>query len=221
MEEDKIECIMRLEEEQQSSGVPFQSLERLGLHSLPNLIGLFKWEAVAAPLPRGTFSCLQVLSISGCDKIKKVFPPCLVHNFHNLQFLNLRDCGQIEEIIEDDKNEGADITLPRLKKLFLQNLSQVKSICKGKMICNSIGYIRLEGIKNIKEFPLYFPLLDGQLSHPPCLRTIQIDREEKEWWESLEWPHHNAKNVLQHLVKFQFNDKGTPGMYFWNKERNA
>ncbi|CAA3024469.1 probable disease resistance At5g63020 [Olea europaea subsp. europaea] len=203
MVEDKLECIMRLEEEQQSSGVPFQSLERLNLTQLQNLIGLFKWEAVAAPLPPGTFSCLGRLSIRRCDKIKKVFAPCLVRNFHNLQFLYVEDCAQMEEIIEDDKNERADITLPRLKALFLFNLPQVKSICKGKMICNSIEYIWLDGIKNIKEFPLYLPLLDdGQLSHPTRLRTILIHREEKEWWESLEWPHHNAKNVLQHLVKF-------------------
>ncbi|KAL2506358.1 Uncharacterized protein Adt_21979 [Abeliophyllum distichum] len=40
--EDKIECIMRLssEEEQQSRGVPFQSLEDLSLYGLPNFIGL-------------------------------------------------------------------------------------------------------------------------------------------------------------------------------------
>ncbi|KAL2529244.1 putative disease resistance protein [Forsythia ovata] len=40
--EDKIECIMRLssEEEQQSRGVPFQSLEDLPFYGLPNFIGL-------------------------------------------------------------------------------------------------------------------------------------------------------------------------------------
>ncbi|CAA3021149.1 probable disease resistance At5g63020 [Olea europaea subsp. europaea] len=204
--EDKIECIMRLEEEQQSSGVPFQSLERLELEWLPNFIGLFKWEAVAAPLPPGTFSCLRRLSIYECGKIKKVFPQSLVHDFHNLEHFAVHNCAQMEEIIEDDKNEGADIALPRLKRFCLTNMPQVKSICKGKMICYSIQYIRLGGIKNIKEFPLYLPLLDdGQLSHPPSLPTIRIDREEKEWWESLKWPHHNAKNVLQRLVEFELD----------------
>ncbi|CAA3024465.1 probable disease resistance At5g63020 [Olea europaea subsp. europaea] len=205
MMEDKLECIMRLEEEQKSRGVPFQSLERLDLTELRNLIGLFKWEAVVAPLPPGTFSCLQSLDIYECGKMKKVFPQSLVHNFHNLEELYVVDCAQMEEIIEDDKNEGADITLPRLKVFCLSNLPQVKSICKGKMICDSIQHIWLGGIKNIKEFPLYLPLLDdGQLSHPPSLRTIAMKINAKKWWESLEWPHHNAKNVLQHLVKFEF-----------------
>ncbi|CAA3024468.1 probable disease resistance At5g63020 [Olea europaea subsp. europaea] len=202
--EDKIECIMRLEEEQQSRGVPFQSLERLDLTELPNLIGLFKWEAVAAPLPHGTFSCLRWLRIRGCHKIKKVFPQSLVHNFHNLEYLDVQDCAQMEEIIEDDENEGADITLPRLKSFYLKNLPQVKSICKGKMLCDSIENITLGGIKNIKEFPLYLPLLDGQLSPPSRLALIHVIGD-KEWWKSLEWPHHNAKNVLQHLVKFELD----------------
>ncbi|CAI9773416.1 unnamed protein product [Fraxinus pennsylvanica] len=103
-DEDKIECIMR-----SSTGVPFQSLERLELYDLPNLIGLFKWEAVA-PLPPGTFSSLIELSIEGCGKIKKLFLQSLVHNFHNLQSLSVWDCVQMEEIIEDDNNEGADIS---------------------------------------------------------------------------------------------------------------
>ncbi|CAA3024466.1 probable disease resistance At5g63020 [Olea europaea subsp. europaea] len=218
MAEDKIECITRLEEEQQSRGVPFQSLKRLHLMELPNLIGLFKWEAVAAPLPRGTFSCLRWLDICGCHKIKKVFPQSLVHNFHNLEHLGVGNCAQMEEIIEDDKNEGADITLPRLKTFYLENLPQVKSICKGKMICDSIESVSLGDIKNIKEFPLYLPLLDGQLSPPSRLASIYVTGD-KEWWESLEWPQHNAKNVLQRLVRFQID--GTPGMYFWNKEWNA
>ncbi|CAI9773422.1 unnamed protein product [Fraxinus pennsylvanica] len=198
--EDKIECIMRLENEQQSStGVPFQSLKTLYMSGLPNLIGLFKWEAVA-PLPPGTFSSLEELSIVRCDKIKKLFPQSLVHNFHNLQVLAVEDCEQMEEIIEDDNNEGADITLPKLKVLELENLPQLKSICRGKMICDSIESIYLGGIDNVKELPLNLPLLHGQLSPPPRLQEIQIHVDDEEWWESLEWDHHNAKNVLQPLV---------------------
>ncbi|CAI9777629.1 unnamed protein product [Fraxinus pennsylvanica] len=194
-EEDKIECIMRLEEE--FSWVPFQSLESLTLSGLPNLIGLFKWEAVV-PLPPGTFSCLSELSIYRCGKIKKLFPQSLVHNFRNLELLFLEDCLQMEEIIEDDNNEGADITLPMLKKLTLRHLPQVKSICKGKMICDSIEEIHLRGTKNIKKLPLYLPFLHGQRSPPPRLRTIKIGAGgDKEWWESLD-----ANNVLQPVVQY-------------------
>ncbi|CAI9773421.1 unnamed protein product [Fraxinus pennsylvanica] len=199
--EDKIECIMRLENEQHSStGVPFQSLKTMYMSGLPNLIGLFKWEAVA-PLPPGTFSCLEYLTIHGCGKIEKLFPQSLAHNFHNLQELTVENCVQMEEIIEDDNNEGADITLPKLRNLYLENLPQLKSICKGKMICDSIESINLKGIDNVKELPLNLPLLHGQLSPPPRLEKIVVD--DKEWWESLEWDHHNAKNVLQPLVSFE------------------
>ncbi|CAA3007003.1 probable disease resistance At5g63020, partial [Olea europaea subsp. europaea] len=62
--EDKIECIMRFSsaKEEQSSGAPFESLQSLSLENLPNFFGLFKWEAVA-PLPHGTFSWLDELTI--------------------------------------------------------------------------------------------------------------------------------------------------------------
>ncbi|CAI9777620.1 unnamed protein product [Fraxinus pennsylvanica] len=146
-EEDKIECIMRLEEE--FSRVPFQSLEKLQLDHLPNLIGLFKWEAVVH-LPPGTFSCLKELRIKGCGKIKKLFPQSLVRNFHNLRSLTVNDCIQMEEIIEDDNNEGADITLPMLKELTLDDLPQLKSICKGKMILISKSVVHrfVSGIRD-------------------------------------------------------------------------
>ncbi|CAI9773418.1 unnamed protein product [Fraxinus pennsylvanica] len=189
-----------LEDEQRSStGVPFQSLVTLELYELPNLVGLFKWKAVA-PLPPGAFSSLERLDISHCHKIKKLFPQSLVHNFHNLQSLSVSWCYQMEEIIEDDNNEGADITLPMLKKLELLFLLRLKSICKGKMICDSIDRINLWSTKNLKELPLNLPLLHGQLSPPPCLKSISI---KKELWESLEWADHNAKNVLQPLVSFE------------------
>ncbi|CAI9773423.1 unnamed protein product [Fraxinus pennsylvanica] len=204
-------ALSMLEDEQQSSstGVPFQSLEKLELRWLPNLIGLFKWEAVV-PLPPGTFSSLKSLTIGYCGKMEKLFPQSSVHNFYYLQSLHVYWCDQMEEIIEDDNNEGADITLPMLKKLTLrhlpqvlclENLLQLNSICKGKMICDSIEKILLVRIENIKKFPLNLPLLHGQLSPPPCLTSIDVRSLKGGWWESLEWDHHSAKNVLQPFVR--------------------
>ncbi|CAI9777610.1 unnamed protein product [Fraxinus pennsylvanica] len=143
-----------------------------------------------------------MLCIERCGKIKKLFPQRLVHNFRNLQSLSVYNCVQMEEIIEDDNNEGADITLPMLKQLCLRKLPQLKSICKGKMICDNIETIGLWGIKNIKKLPLYLRFLNGQLSPPLRLRTIEIEKRDKEWWESLEWPQHNAGNVLQPFVQY-------------------
>ncbi|KAL2473032.1 putative disease resistance protein [Forsythia ovata] len=206
--EDKIECIMRIsstEEEQQSCGVPFQSLEDLALYCLPNFIGLLKWEGggAAAPLPRGAFSQLKMLYIYDCGKMTMLLPGSLVQNLHNLQKLDVSNCDEMEEIIGDDgrdptANSSANVTLPKLKDLSLMNLSKLKSICKGTMICDSIESISIFNCTELKKFPL---LLDGQPSAPRFLKDIKIGRDEKQWWESLEWDHPNAHNVLQPLLR--------------------
>ncbi|KAL2530110.1 putative disease resistance protein [Forsythia ovata] len=207
--EDEIECIIRLSstEEQQSRGVPFQSLEMLSLFELPNFIGLFMWEgkAAVAPLLPGIFTQLTYLGIMKCNKMKKLIPWSLLQTLPNLQKLKVRFCEEIEEIIGDEDDDGSpvinssvEVTMPRLKKLRLVRLPKLKSICKGIMICNSIENIRIMKCTNLKRVAP----LDGQPSPPPSLKEIKVRTNEKEWWESLEWEHPNANNFLQPFVKF-------------------
>ncbi|KAL2531071.1 putative disease resistance protein-like [Forsythia ovata] len=142
--EDEIECVIRLSstEEQQSRGVPFQSLEKLLLRCLRNFIGLFMWEgkAAVAPLLPGIFTQLTVLEILSCNKMKKLIPRSLLQTLPNLQNLKVRHCEEIEEIIGDEDDDGspvinssAEVTMPRLKKLELVDLPKLKSICKGRI----------------------------------------------------------------------------------------
>ncbi|KAL2506353.1 putative disease resistance protein [Abeliophyllum distichum] len=207
--EAEIECITRLSstEEQQSRGVPFQSLEKLTLFSLPNFIGLFMWEgkAAVAPLLPGIFTQLTDLGIFACNKMKKVIPWSLLQTLPNLQKLEVMKCYNMEEIIGDEDDDGssvinssAEVTMPRLKILWLWHLPKLKSICKGMMICDSIERIKILRCTNLKKVAP----LDGQPSPPPSLKVIQVDKDQKEWWESLEWEHPNANNFLQPFVKF-------------------
>ncbi|KAL2531069.1 putative disease resistance protein [Forsythia ovata] len=208
--EDEIECIIRLSstEEQQSRGVPFQSLEKLLLYGLPNFIGLLMWEgkAAVAPLSPGIFTQLTDLEINECNKMKKIIPWSLLQTLPNLQKLEVNYCKEIEEIIGDEDDDGspvinssAEVTMPRLKKLTLVNLPELKSICKGMMICDSIENIKIMLCTNLKKVPP----LDGQPSPPPSLKKINVHADEKEWWESLEWEHPNANNFLQPFVNFK------------------
>ncbi|XP_022888409.1 probable disease resistance protein At4g27220 [Olea europaea var. sylvestris] len=216
--EDGTECIVRLsslkelmeEVEEHSLSIPLQSLQILHLLNLPNFIGLVKSEegVAAAPLPHGAFSQLQKLEILHCGKMKKLLHQSYVNNLHNLRVLKVESCVEMEEIIGDNdegglvSNRSADVTLPRLKSLMLQSMPKLKSICRGTVICDSIEYIGLFLSKSLKKMPLFLPNLDGQPSHPPFLKSIHIFKEEKEWWESLEWNHSNAKDVLQPFVEY-------------------
>jgi disease resistance protein RPS2 len=123
----------------------------------------------------------------------------LLH-LHNLEEIDVRVCEQLDEIIEKEKEEeGMDttkITLPRLKKLWLQSLPELKSICSSSKVisCDSLEEILILGCPKLKRLPLSLPFLNGQLSPPPSLKHIKA---EEEWWELLEWDCQDTKNVLQ------------------------
>ncbi|CAA3018878.1 probable disease resistance At5g63020 [Olea europaea subsp. europaea] len=217
-----IEFIVRLsfekeltvEEEQQSRLMPLHYLESLCLENLPNFIGLIWWEVAptVAPVPHGHFSHLRSLTISYCRKIKKLLPRSLVQNLYNLEELSVNSCAKMEEIIGDDESDGGlsaesntNITLPRLKFLQLINLLELKSICKGTIICHSIVGIRMKSITKVRKVPLFLLPLNGQPSPPPSLKDIKLWEKDKGWWESLEWDQPNANSVLHPFLDYVWN----------------
>ncbi|GLT87467.1 hypothetical protein SLE2022_055490 [Rubroshorea leprosula] len=116
----------------------------------------------------------------------------------------------MEEIIgSDTKEEGKEreiikkLILPKLKGLDLRNLPALKSLCSRRtiMVCEILEFITILNCNGLKRIPLYLPLVDNaQPSPPPSLKRIRVIPQE--WWESLEWAHPNAKDVLRHMVQF-------------------
>ncbi|GKV32578.1 hypothetical protein SLEP1_g41173 [Rubroshorea leprosula] len=57
-------------------------------------------------------------------------------------------------------------------------------------------------VDGLQRIPVYLPLsIKAQPSHPPSLK--QIKAIPREWWESLEWDHPNAKDVLCPMLEFE------------------
>ena len=165
-----------------------------------------KEKDASAQVPPHTFSRLKLISIYECGKLEKLLPPGLL--VHNLEHIAVIGCPHIEEIIEEEEEEkeeeGMDttkITLPRLKILNLQYLSELKSICSSSKVisCDSLEEIFIYGCPKLKRLPLSLPLLNGPLSPPPSLKRIAV---EEEWWESLEWDCQDTKNVLQPIRRY-------------------
>ncbi|KAE9456453.1 hypothetical protein C3L33_11664, partial [Rhododendron williamsianum] len=225
---DRIECILSSPPSCSSSNAPFQSLEKLYLLGLQNLSALFKWGlrgGDAVPL-NGTFSNLKQFDIIGCPNIKKLFTPRLLQHLHNLELLYVWECKLMEEIIslgDEEDNEtaamfecssnssnqsssyshGADgtaISFPRLKRLSMQKLPELKSICKGEMARDSIQSIEVIRCPKLKRLPLSLHPCNEQKSPARPLEEIVID--DKQWWESLEWNSPSQKNFLQPFVRF-------------------
>ncbi|GKV31696.1 hypothetical protein SLEP1_g40367 [Rubroshorea leprosula] len=175
----EIECVVELDSSSSSSSLRcpvFDKLEELRLHGLP----------------------------------RKLLPLELLHTLQNLEAITVTFCDQIEDIIAslDSDASSSDkftFTFPKLRELHLSYLPQLKSICsaKGVMVCNSIEKITISVCPELKRIPVQLPQLDnGQPSPPPHLREIKIRESSKEWWESVEWDHPNAKNLLQPFLKY-------------------
>ncbi|GKV31694.1 hypothetical protein SLEP1_g40365 [Rubroshorea leprosula] len=207
---EEIECVVELDSSSSSSlRCPvFDKLEELWLSQLPRLCELVRVEGEATP-PH-VFSNLKELCVVSCSGIRKLLPLELLQALQNLESITVYFCHQMQEIIAslDSDASSSDkftFTFPKLRELCLFSLPQLKSICsaKGVMVCNSIEKIEMVGCPKLKRIPVQLPQLDnGQPSPPPHLREIWIGASSKEWWESLEWDHPNAKNLLQPFLKY-------------------
>lgn len=136
--------------------------------------------------------------------MKKLFTPALLLLFYNLERLRVYQCDQMVEIIaatsDDNEGEGStssgttELTLPKLEVLELILLPELKSFSSSKktLVAESLQEIRVEYCPKLKKVSL----LDDESCRLPSLQKIKV---LEEWWESLEWEHPNAKDVLQPL----------------------
>ncbi|GKV15114.1 hypothetical protein SLEP1_g25914 [Rubroshorea leprosula] len=199
-----IKCVVELDSSTSSSLCcpVLDKLELLELNMLPKLCELVRVEGAATP-PH-IFSNLKTLVIANCLAMRKLLPLELQQALQNLEEIRVIYCFQMEEIItSSDSDASSDkFTFPKLRRLSLRNLPQLKSICsaKGVMVCDCIEKIEICRCRELKRIPVQLPLLDnGQpspLLHP---REIELDRDAKEWWESVEWDH---KKLLQPFLKY-------------------
>ncbi|GKV02980.1 hypothetical protein SLEP1_g15351 [Rubroshorea leprosula] len=224
---DKLECMPELFSSSSVYG-PFGRLSILKLTRLPHLCVLVNVEGQAASAPSTScaptqpsiFCNLKFLLISDCLRIKKLFPSELLKAFQNLEKIYVISCAKMVEIIEmeegketlmtDRGKETITFILPKLERMGLMDLPNLKSICstRGVMVCDSLQNIEIGECPKLKRIPLYLPVLpNGQLSPLPSLKEICIESREREWWEALVWDNPSAKVILLPFLDLEFVDK--------------
>ncbi|KAM3321185.1 hypothetical protein P3S67_008387 [Capsicum chacoense] len=114
--------------------ISFHSLEVCWLR---NLVGLCKGKIASH-----TFSGPTKMKIQGCRRMKRLFPRAILQDLQNLEKLDVRWCYEMEEMIGREEGEGSNQSssclLPNLKHLTLSTLPELKSICEGKLMCDSL-----------------------------------------------------------------------------------
>ncbi|PHT52175.1 hypothetical protein CQW23_06637 [Capsicum baccatum] len=84
-------------------------------------------------------------------RMKKLFPRAILQDLKNLEMLDVSGCSEMEEIIGREEGEESSQSsssststtadLPNLKQLILRGLRGLKSICEGKLMCDSVEYM--------------------------------------------------------------------------------
>ncbi|GLU08534.1 hypothetical protein SLE2022_254410 [Rubroshorea leprosula] len=210
-----IECVVSSSSSSSSSLTAMSNLEKLYLWFLPSLRDIMKVEKTTASLAPTTsphiFSNLKLLKILDCPKLKRLFPCELlqVQGLQNLEHIVVDGCWEMEEIIGWEEEEVGNqtttpilIPLPKLRKLGLRSLPNLKRICpEGRvMACDSLNSIHIGNCPEVKRIPLCFGRENGQPSLA-AMKQIHIENP-KEWWESLEWENPEDKDVLRPFIKY-------------------
>ncbi|KAM3321211.1 hypothetical protein P3S67_008413 [Capsicum chacoense] len=199
---DEIEWIVNVPSDRDTTTDPHCiSFHSLKVHGLQNLVGLCEGKIASH-----TFSGLTELYIHNCDRMKKLFPRAVLQDLKNLEKLAVGQCSEMEEIIGREAGEGSSQSsststtadLPKLKRLSLRDLPELKSICEGKLMCDSVEYMRFHKCPKLKRLPFY-----TTNEHPfPSLGEIRVYDEEN-WWERLEWEQSHLNTLFQPYIKFR------------------
>ncbi|XP_022867272.1 disease resistance protein RPS2-like isoform X1 [Olea europaea var. sylvestris] len=175
----------------------FPNLEWLEIEGLSKLSGLCR-----GITPVGTLASLRVLNVTACNDLKTLLPLELVQHLRNLEEITVQNCDKMMEIIAPgEDNQGVTevnnvkIDFPRLQKLKLSSLPELRHIFNGIMTCDSLSSIEVYRCKELKVLP-FFVEIRQQLLH--SLKQIKGSRW---WWQALAENHKDSLDLLFPIFK--------------------
>ncbi|KAH7835432.1 hypothetical protein Vadar_026095 [Vaccinium darrowii] len=135
---------------------------------------------------------VQQLSNFNCPSIEKLFSSgFMVQQLSNLEELEVRDCRGLKGMIPDDQKLNYE-SLPKLRKLWLEELPEFDSLFKGVHMCwQSLKEVFILSCPKLQKLPL-------DINDAPNLEDIQ---GEPMWWDALEWDNDAIRSQFQPLFR--------------------
>ncbi|PSS19422.1 Disease resistance protein [Actinidia chinensis var. chinensis] len=165
------------------------NLEQLYINNLSMLKSI--WEG---HVPCGSLCKLKTLVVSRCPMLLKIFSQGLFQQLSGIQLLEIEDCFGIEEIIMESEDIGLDThVLPNLEKMKLYNMPNLRSICANESFkWKSLKELEIHGCPRLNT-------LSFTMNNASNLRSIKT---EQDWWDALQWQHHEVKEHFQQYCTF-------------------
>nr|XP_023920336.1 uncharacterized protein LOC112031856 [Quercus suber] len=181
-----------------NSSSVWRSSERLYMVNCPKVKSSFfanVEENVPAPQK---FQNLQILSLHDWNAISFDW----IQGLSNLEELEIKNCGGIQEVVKLEglltiKGEQQDLLLPRLRKMLLIDLHELRCICKGTtkpINLNNLEDLKVIGCKKLTH--LFTPALAQSLQKLKFLEIERCDELEHLIVENAE-EHVSSKGHLQ------------------------
>ncbi|MED6217388.1 hypothetical protein PIB30_017234 [Stylosanthes scabra] len=155
-------------------------LRKIILEDLPTLAHVWNSDPKASSL---SFTSLEIFSICRCNSIKSLFPASVPRE--NLQELDVKNCGELEEIIvaQDENNKEGIILFPELTYLALLDLPKLRYICSG--------------MRNLEDWLPFCSRLYVQ--HCPLLKVFAADIQNSN-------PGGEPCSSAQEVITFNFEE---------------
>ncbi|XP_058214596.1 uncharacterized protein LOC131326035 isoform X31 [Rhododendron vialii] len=117
--------------------VTFPTLEELSIYGMPNITEI--WDKNL--LPAESFCLLRSLKVQYCEKLMNVVPSYMLPLLKSIEILEVSECPEMEVIVvlekrEEETQEATNkymiIVFPKLRKMELQELENLKGVCAYK-----------------------------------------------------------------------------------------
>ncbi|TQE00896.1 hypothetical protein C1H46_013436 [Malus baccata] len=162
-------------EESSHSVEAFNKLSSLQLYILPSLTRVWETGSSQQMFTGSSFGNLKSLEIHRCNQLKYLFSSSIVKLLVSIEYVEVKKCEQMEEIIAAEEETDEIITFPKVKTMWLESLPKLKYFC-GEAYTLKLPSLKLLKVINVQDLrPFDSKLVDR---HNPRLQVETAFRQE-------------------------------------------
>ncbi|RCV32664.1 hypothetical protein SETIT_7G021000v2 [Setaria italica] len=135
-----------------------------------------------------SFSRLRAIHLHMCPRLQFVLPLSWGHTLSSLETIHIVCCSDLKQVFPVESgflkrvatmHPNGMLEFPKLKHLYLHDLSCLQQICEAKIFAPELETVRIRDCWDLRRLP-------PTDRHRRDGRLVAVDCE-KDWWDNLEW----------------------------------